>query len=191
MIQTLLKLIMIYTDEELWGKSSKFQPIRDNNLNVIEGDKDYVMRMKSTILPSVPEEILIEWFHRHADCLEKYAFLEFETLMFSKETWFLEEIPSREAFDDETFCDSFSNVEKRAEYKYDWLAKYMLETGTWNTPIVLLENKDGNFKFPYGEPLKIPYHLLEGHRRLSFLVGLKRIGIALPSHEVWIARKHF
>ena len=94
--------------------------------------------------------------------------------------------PNWPPFHDARFCDDFQNVEQRAEDRYDWLAKYMLEAGTWNTPIVLFENP--GTAFPSDENLNSPYHLLEGHRRLAFLNGLKRLGRALPKHWVWIAR---
>ncbi len=41
----------------------------------------------------------------------------------------------------------------------------------------------------YLRTLKSPFPLLEGHRRLSFLNGLRQRGKALPQHEVWLARK--
>lgn len=168
----------------------KYQPYRDEHGWVTEAPFEYARRMKLTVLPNWPEEVLIEWLHRHADFIDKYAFLRFETFSFSREPWPLEYIPGRQAFADERFCDSFSNIEERAKNPYDWLAIYMLREGTWNTPIVFLQNKLGQFRFPYGLPLKHPYHLLEGHRRLSFLNGLRRIGKALPIHDVWVVTKH-
>ena len=168
---------------------AKYEPNRDDRGWVSEDPREYALRIRSAMLPNWPDEVLIEWLHRHAGHIDYYAFLGFETFSFEKETWPLERIPGREAFDDESFCDGFVDIERRATNPHDWLAIYMLEKGTWNTPIVLLRNEAGRFAFPYGRPLKSPYHLLEGHRRLSFLNGLRSIGKASPSHEVWVVTK--
>ncbi|HAJ61325.1 MAG TPA: hypothetical protein DCP31_20405 [Cyanobacteria bacterium UBA8543] len=120
--------------------------------------------------------------------MEDYAFLNLEKLRFTLETCLLEQIPGREAFKDESFCDSFQNIEERAKNMDDWLAHYMLQEGTWNTPIVLLDNQDDRYNLLTGVLLKQPYHLLEGHRRLSFLNGLRRLNKARPRHKVWIAK---
>jgi hypothetical protein len=120
--------------------------------------------------------------------MEDYAFLGFERFRFESEVWEVGQIPGREAFRDEGFCDDFQNVETRAALnKDDWLAHYMLREGTWNTPIVFLDNRgvDGSLQ---EMRLKSPYHLLEGHRRLSFLQGLKRLHKARPEHSLWIVR---
>ncbi|MDB9514299.1 hypothetical protein PN499_24160 [Kamptonema animale CS-326] len=171
--------------EEIYPTTLKYQPSHDKDGEIIEDESDYILRIRQTMLPNWPEELLKEWLYRHPCHLEKYAFLNFERFKFMLETWFLEDIPGREAFDDENFLDRFQNIEERAESKNDWLANYMLQTGTWNTPIVLLNNP-GNYYFPSEKPLKYPYHLIEGHRRLSFLNGLRRLNKALQKHQVWV-----
>ncbi len=166
----------------------KFDPYRDKDGQVLETSEMYVKRMQTEHLPHWPEEVLTEWFYRHRGHLEKYAFLRYETFHFEQQTWPLAWIPGREAFDHGDFCDKFSNIQLRAEKKDDWLANHMLKHGTWNTPIVLLHNLDSEYRFPCGKPLKSPYHLLEGHRRLSFLNGLRNIDKALAEHKMWLVR---
>ncbi|HEY9852080.1 MAG TPA: hypothetical protein V6D28_21580 [Leptolyngbyaceae cyanobacterium] len=173
---------------ELYPETLKYQPFRDEDLRVVEEESDYVNRMHSTSLSNWPEELLKEWLYRHADHIEKYAFLEFEKFQFTQEVWLLNQIPGREAFDDEQFCDNFRNVRERAENPHDWLAQYMLREGTWNTPVILLNSPLGQYQFPSGKLLKHPYHLLEGHRRLSFLNGLIGLDKAAPEHKVWLVR---
>lgn len=165
-----------------------YAPYLDEYGRVQEPSDDYVRRMQDSVLPRWPEELLREWLHRHHGFLYHYVHLGFETFSFSRETWSLDRVPGREAFREEEFCDNFSDVALRAENPHDWLAHYMLQHGTWNTPIVLLSNEHGQHRDQYGEPLRRPLHLLEGHRRLSFLVGLRRLGRALPQHEVWLVR---
>lgn len=165
----------------------KYQPYLDDKGWIAEKQGIYTERMWNTHLPNWPEEPLLEWLHRHHGYdLETYASLHFERFWFSKERWDLKNIPGREAFRDERFCDSFQDVEVRAATNpSDWLAHYMLKEGTWNTPVILLSNRATGAAVD-GRPLKTPYHLLEGHRRLSFLQGLKCLNKAQPTHEIWI-----
>jgi hypothetical protein len=176
------------TGANQYPTTMQYQPHRDIDLRVTEPALEYVSRMQESLLPHWPAEVLREWLHRHADFIEDYAFLGCEKFRFTKVTWELQRIPGREAFRDESFCDNFQNLEARAtDNVHDWLAHYMLREGTWNTPIVLLDNPN-----PLPEwktrGVKTPYHLLEGHRRLSFLQGLRRLKRAFPEHQIWIAR---
>ena len=166
----------------------QFDPLRDSHGWVSEEPYAYADRMRAGPLPQWPIEILVEWLHRHNREAYRYTFLGFENLSFRPEIWPLGSVPGRDAFAEPTFCDNFVDVFKRAEDNdCDWLANYMVEHGTWNTPVVLLENLDDSIEFPDGSPMKSPFHLLEGHRRLSFLVGLRKIDRAKPEHRVWIA----
>jgi hypothetical protein len=173
---------------ELYPTTLKYQPHRDEDWRIVEDGSAYAERMRSGPLPNWPEEVLVEWLHRHASHLEDYAFLVFEHLQFERVTWPTNLIPGAAAFRDERFCNNFQNVEERAAYnEHDWLAHYMLRKGTWNTPIILFDSSsvaDGS----YGAKLKTPLHLLEGHRRLAFLQGLKRLGKAKPEHTIWLVR---
>ncbi|MHB8654320.1 MAG: hypothetical protein ACYDA9_10615 [Terriglobia bacterium] len=176
------------TLEEVYQITLKYQPHRSQHWRVIEDESDYTHRMQAGPLSNWPTELLKEWLFRHAGNMEDDAFLGFEKFRFELATWDLSQLPGREAFKDGGVCDDYQNVEKcAAREKDDWLAHYMLREGTWNTPIVLLDNRglDGS---PLEVRLKSPYHLLEGHRRLSFLQGLKRLNKALPKHSIWIVR---
>jgi hypothetical protein len=165
---------------------AQFDPFRDPDRRVDESPHQYAVRLQSSLLPHWPSEVLIEWLYRHAGHIYAYAFLRFELFQFSKVVWPLEKIPGREAFADPRFCDDFQNVEERARNRYDWLAKYMIVNGTWNTPVILLETPQVEIVAPGGWVLRYPLHLLEGHRRLSFLTGLRAISKALPQHAVWL-----
>ncbi len=168
--------------------SNIYVPLRDQDGRVVESPEDYAARMH-IVLPYFPGELLIEWLHRHAASSDDYCFLGYGDLRFTLEEWDLARIPGREAFKDGSFCDSFSsNFDQRAKNSFDWLARYMKKNGTWNTPVVLLGNIEGVFLFPNRVPLRQPYHLIEGHRRLSFLVALRNCGGARKKHQLWIAR---
>jgi hypothetical protein len=64
----------------------------------------------------------------------------------------------------------------------------MNENKTWNQPIILLDNPNG-ITSPSGIKLKQPYHLLEGHRRLSFLCYLREQDEAKMKHEILLTKK--
>lgn len=66
-----------------------------------------------------------------------------------------------------------------------WLAKYMLEHGTWPAPIIVATNVMG-LEHPRGLPMH-PNQLIEGHMRLAYLRGMIRHdhpSLRL-SHSVW------
>jgi len=168
----------------------QFDPLRDNADQIYEDPDSYAARMQAGPLPHWPKELLVEWLYRHERYLLRYAFLGFENLSFRSEVWPLASIPGREAF---FHPESFRKINGVMEYVKQgcWLAIYMVEHGTWNTPVVLLENSDASIQFPsilfLNGSMKSPFHLLEGHRRLSFLNGLRDIGKAGREHIVWIA----
>lgn len=173
---------------ERYPTTLKYQPHLDGDWRVVEDGTAYAERMRTGLLPGWPKEVLVEWLHRHASHMEDYAFLGFENFAFERVTWPTHQIPGAAAFRDESFCNNFQNVEDRAAHsEHDWLAHYMLREGTWNTPIVLLDSSSVAGS-SYATKIKKPFHLLEGHRRLSFLQGLKRLGRAKPQHAIWLVR---
>lgn len=176
--------------KEVFPNSYRYQPLRDRDFKVIETKSNYINRMKGNVLPNWPKELLEEWLYRHAIDIEKYTFLNFRKFVFEKEIWHLKDIPKKEVYHDPLFFENFKNIKTRANHdSNDWLAHYMLENGTWNTPIVLLKSPKGNINFLHGESLRSPFHLLEGHRRLAFLNGLKELNLAKERHELWITSK--
>ena len=160
----------------------QFDPFRDSTDRVCEDPDDYAARMQAGPLPQWPKEVLVEWLHRHNRYAQKYTFLGFENLSFRCEVWPLNSIPGQKAFYHPGAC--YRGVWVRQ----DWPARYMVKHGTWNTPVILLENPDASIQFPNGKPMKSPFHLLEGHKRLSYLTELREIdNKAAPEHRVWIA----
>ena len=69
----------------------------------------------------------------------------------------------------------------------DWVANFMLQNGTWNTPVVFLENTNNVHGIANRKQLKHPFHLLEGHTRLSYFIGLRETGRVNLCHDVWLA----
>jgi len=174
-------------EDETLALLEPYLPFVDGRGRTSEPAKDYVRRMQATVLPNWPEEVLVEWLHRHAMDLTRYAFLDFRTLSFTRETWPVEKIPGWEAYyDDHGFREDIEQVQARADAG-DWVPQYVIAHGTWNTPIILLHNPFGNVETPYAMALRSPYHLIEGHCRLSALIAVREAGLAQPEHELWIA----
>ncbi len=178
------------TDED---DLQRFDPVRDPTTEqVVESPQDFARRMRSTILPNWPEELLVEWLHRHAGHIGRYAFLRFERLRFEIQTWPLDKFPPHAEFKAVTgFDDDLESVRSRARgcggFPGHFPAVYILEHGTWNTPVVMLDSEDQQLIHPDGWPLMTPYHLLEGHSRLSYLLALRAAGLGNPTHRVWVA----
>ena len=141
--------------------------------------------MRRDLLPNWPEEVLVEWFHRHKYHLEDYAFLKYERFSFERVTFQTNDVPGLEAFLDPLFCQNPLDITQRAEMG-SWLAQYMLKNGTWNTPIILPKNEQQELRSPAGKQLGSPYHLLEGHNRLCFLIGMRERETAIDKHDVWL-----
>lgn len=174
--------------KDAYPNSFRYQPYRNEDLKCIETESSYIERIRKNLLPNWPRELIKEWLFRHAVDIEKYTFLEFRNLVFEKRTWNINEMPGKEVYHDPMFFENFKNIKIRAELDpNDWLAHYMIENGTWNTSIVLLKNFQDKIHFPHGESLRSPYHLLEGHRRLAFLNGLKELNSASEYHDIWIS----
>ena len=81
--------------EELADYLQLFLVPRDKTELKIETAEQYVARMLRGPLPRWPTEVLVEWLYRHDTCLERYAFLRFESLMFERATWKLQEMQGR------------------------------------------------------------------------------------------------
>jgi hypothetical protein len=164
----------------------EFLPYEDRNREIIESPHDYADRVHSTTLPNFPKEVLIEWFHRHPNVIEEYASLNFPALRFNLEDWPLKNIPGPEAFASKKSCAALAKSFKQRLLDGDWLATYMNQHDTWNTPILLLDNRNGDFPSVAGGPGRQPFHLLEGHTRLSFLIALRELGRASKRHKVYL-----
>lgn len=104
---------------------------------MIESPEEYARRLRTTALPNFPEEVLIEWFYRAwRVVIEEYAFLDFESLHFEKQVWNLEDLPGIEACRYESVCVHLASRFHGRLENNNWLARYMKEHGTWNTPII-------------------------------------------------------
>ena len=118
-------------------------------------------------LPNFPEEVLREWIVRHDfGCVfEPWAWLGIDSLSFTFQSWPLASIRTIRGNEDQN-PDWFVN---QADSD-DWLPEEMRATGTWPTPIIVLnpENIALEILRDRHQAVDSPI-LLEGHRRLSIL----------------------
>ena len=155
-----------------------------------ETEQAFIERMRSSLLPNLPTNVLSQWLYRHREHA-LYSSLGYENLLFEEhpEEWYTEDVPL------ET-CGAFEAIQSYAAWydqhvetmNYEWLCKYMTEHGTWPEPIIMLDNRDGiRLEAEAGSEAGRPYHLLEGHRRLGFFLALKRRHALAATHKVWVA----
>jgi hypothetical protein len=136
----------------------------------------------SGLLPNFPAPVLEQWLHRHFPDVASRFDWALDELTFRMESWSLEQI-----VDDVRAWEGVRNwtdfLLNEAQDGYCFLERYMVEHGTWPTPIIVLPNTR-DFRLSNGYPLERPVHLVEGHRRLGFLH-------ALLEHPDWTpAREH-
>jgi hypothetical protein len=87
--------------------SELFRPFRDERNWVTEDPLEYAARMRGSLLPDWPEEVLVEWLHRHDSSHGDYSWLDFTQFRFSREVWPLAKVPGREVFARPLIFDGF------------------------------------------------------------------------------------
>jgi hypothetical protein len=151
-----------------------------------EAEEKYIYRMKK-LLPCFPDDVLINWFYRHWMNVVDYYPLGFESLRFTLQTWKLDDIPGVEAMRDGSFFGNFDYLLKSKTAR-DPVSSMMNNEGKWPCPVIFFQNTTNEVDY-CGEPLKRPWHLLEGHRRLSYLITARERSIAALEHKVWVVTK--
>lgn len=152
-----------------------------------ESDEEYLVRLRSR-LPHFPDEVLADWFVRHGSfALILFGWLDYRLFRFSREEWQTAKILDLVVSSNERDMDYWTReLREFPEVQQNSLGAFMINTGTWPSPPLVLDNTHG-LRRPSGQSLS-RYHLLEGHHRLAFLRGLAtdhRWQVA-PSHEVWL-----
>lgn len=156
-----------------------------------EDECAYVSRMQSLYLPNWPEEVLISWLWRHNNngLPDLFPKIDPTQLLFTKESWSTSKIPGKEVFHSLWPFEDVKNSLELYALEKDWLAEFMLKNGTWNIGVILLETENRIIKMSItDEEMKRPYHLLEGHTRLSYLNRLIELGKSADKHDIWIAK---
>lgn len=162
----------------------KLKPQNWGDYNAEDFD-EYYERSKE-LMPNFPKSALKSWIHRHyLDAVREYGWVDLRKIIFKPAVW------TTKFIYDNVSTHKMEDVVEALSYHvyndYNWLGKYFLAKGTWNTEIIVLQN-DSGLENPYGEKYGKPYHLIEGHRRLGYLRRLfrEKPSILADSHQLWL-----
>ncbi|WP_218353350.1 hypothetical protein [Alteromonas lipotrueiana] len=157
-----------------------------------EAKEQFIQRVNS-VLPNFPDEVISQWVFRHnADFIKKFTHLNIEDWTFNLTEMSTEEIEKIELFKvTKARClEAGKNILTNPDAKESFLGKYMLEFGTFPSPIVVFKDFYDQNDFT-GESFLLPLHLAEGHRRWSFLMTmaafrLKHFTNLQDNHKVYL-----
>lgn len=162
----------------------KFEPKNYWSFHV-ESFEHYKKRLWN-ILSNFPDCIIEQWVYRHFhEFISDYWYLDFEKIIFRKETWDNKSLAKKIWSKIDTTIDFWWNDLMQSETrKRSWLGKYFLENWTWPVPIIIFDNIPNIIPTSKNE-----YHLLEWHMRLAYFRWLYRNNsiILKNEHKVWIA----
>jgi hypothetical protein len=150
-----------------------------------ESFEDFLGRWPSQ-LANFPEDVIREWVWRHSDDFYRlWSDRGIERFAFERRAYDAEAvlgIGRHESWDDLAERGLDPNHPAPLDF---WLGRYMIEHGTFPTPIIVAVNSDG-LVHPRNLPMR-PNHIIEGHRRLGMLRGLIGLGYQglRPTHAVW------
>lgn len=154
-----------------------------------EPESDYLARVKP-LLPSFPADVLLQWFHRHGvDAHGSYDWLNYRALTFTQEIWSTDRVLKQvRSWPDGDLLDAFAKAfVVDPEIRAGWLGSCMVDEGSWPVPPIVLRNPDGLCD-PAGTCLGQPFHLLEGHRRVSYFRAMASDPqwTLAPDHSLWL-----
>jgi hypothetical protein len=144
--------------------------------------------------PRVPEEVAREWLHRHWG-QSPFSFLQSAAYEFQLVSWASTSLRDiRWNFDN--FGPNHANAIEHGRFQVEenavwieWLREFMLTTGRFPSPPIIVDNRDGHIGDGYGSEYPNAYILVEGHRRFaigSYLASQGRMDEMLP---FWLMRK--
>jgi hypothetical protein len=157
----------------------------------VEPFEEYYGRI-GNLFPNIPRCVFENWIHRHwRNFEEDWLDLDPQSFQFQSAVIKKHEVMIINHVSDwmrtlDNWGDALFENEERRE---TWLAKYVLEYGTWPAPIILLENQNTYLHKRLGK-LAIPIQLIEGHMRLAYIRGLIRhkSHSVSDSHKVWYVK---
>jgi hypothetical protein len=159
----------------------------------VEPFSDYLRRWPAE-LKAFPANLIETWVYRHWDQFrdewmpQRALEWKYESRFFSNDevmkiAHFANELSIMDYWGDQLF-----SCRIRRE---TWLAAFMLRHGTTPEPILVLDadTKVRHHKAFEGEVILKPFHIIEGHKRLSYLRGMIRHNHPLlkKQHVIWYA----
>jgi hypothetical protein len=156
-----------------------------------ESIESYLARWPSKFA-NIPNNVIEQWIHRHnPQFIEEWVGLSPEKWKFELVEMSNEEIYSIQHLDGELkHWDYVGDKILFSDDRYQWLAIYIRENGTFPEPIICAVNA-GHIHHPRGrkdEMMMEPYQLIEGHRRIGLIRAMIRKSVATlkSHHKVWL-----
>lgn len=141
---------------------------------------------------SIPKDVLEEWIYRHnEDFKSTWEGYYPHTWLYDLKHFNNAQILSiGHAVSMDDLLDRSENYYRNHKNVTDWAGRYILQYGTFPSPIIVAKNC-GHIAYPYsgGKMMHEPFQLIEGHRRLSCLISMIKSGnnITQKQHAVWVA----
>lgn len=184
-----------YTKKELPRRRYGIPLLLHSGINP-EPFSDYYSRWPYR-LNNFPKEVIEEWIYRHyPNFLEWYQMYEISEWTFERKTLTSQETECIEHLEGELdhwleLGEDWLNPYGQHQHYEVWLRTFMLENGTFPTPIIISEDAGGKLhpkSRSYGDDyMQEPLQLIEGHKRLGFIRALiKSNNMNLKNkHAVW------
>ena len=173
-------------------KLSEFKKLKPKEIDSCNKESfESFLKCIEPVLPNFPENILQHWVYRHFDFFcSDFWWLGYDKLSFRKEKFNKEQILSIQSKKMEminAFSAGFLSPDSGQRKSY--LGQYMWEKKLWPEPIIVLDVINSNLI--NSKKVCKPFHLLEGHMRLSYMRALIQESFQdVPDeHEVWIATR--
>jgi hypothetical protein len=169
----------------------RLRPLLDAAEFPAESPDEYVARV-GPLLPNMPADVLQQWFYEHWIQFEAdYGWLGFTSLTFELAELATDQVPEADFGHEELLVSRTGFFERKSPFtpRMERVWRYMSEHGTWPRPVIVLENSRGSVPFPFGGGHGRPYHLIEGHNRVSCFRAFRRQGRHLAArHHMWLVR---
>jgi len=156
----------------------------------LETFDEYYNRVNCLIL-NFPKSVLKQWLFDHfQSVISRYAWLEFEKLLFREEMWETERVIHEIKAWNEPAVESWKTAFfKTPEFKVGPLITFMHQNGTWPEPPLILDNFNG-LRMPDQSAIA-RWELIEGHHRLAYLRALYENPNwrTIKQHSLWIVTR--
>lgn len=166
---------------------------KNQNDDWLETEDEYIART-SKILPEFPKEVIETWFCEHNSQIDEFVQYPLERLKFSLEILRTDELPLENNGADYRVNQNINQLnDSRYQQNmevYKWpmqnIKEYLFKYGTWPRPIIMLDNRGNLFPEFEGYPSGVPYHLMEGYRRVAVLKFYRKKAKLNNVHKVWV-----
>lgn len=159
-----------------------------------EKPESYLLRICKTF-PNIPKEVLLQWpyLHQRNPVFTKlYGWIDYSKVVFNLVRWPTKKILKIGVYSEfsqhaETYKKFLSERDLERISGARKIADFWQKNGSWEVPIIVLKTKD--ITIPQGINLEKPFHLVEGHTRLGWLMGFNDPSTPFKSadfHNLWL-----